>query len=214
MRKSLVAMLVSLAVLAGSVSLAAQAKPQPKKDPIDDMADTVLDSPLVKKYLEDQKKKQDEEKKKQEDAKKKPQKKKQISPKGGRVAESSSSAVMAGVDFNQGVAALGSSGNAVLAAAASFDAGFYDYGTSKNVLGGAMVFFQGNGTVTPFVQGMAGVQSCCGETDFEIHMGGGVDIDIQKSSWIRASVAVRRIFFSGGSVGDTVLSAGIVIPLN
>ncbi|MFN7982512.1 MAG: hypothetical protein U0Q11_11690 [Vicinamibacterales bacterium] len=90
---------------------------------------------------------------------------------------------------------------------------FDEGGTGKNVLGGAMFVFPGSQRLTPFGEGLVGFQFCCGETDLQFHIGGGVDIDVHKPYWLRASVRYRRIRFDGGSLGETFFTGGVVIPL-
>ncbi len=187
-------------------------------DDIDGMADSVFDrldkyyaDQKAKKDAEDAKRRNDEEaRKKAEEAAKK--KKKHITPKGGLRKNYKKANI--GAQYTQGLMALGNPSNpTVLLADAQVDVTFDEGGTSKNVLAGAMFVLPGNQRLTPFGEGLVGFQFCCGETDLQFHVGGGVDIDIQKPYWLRASVGFRRIFFDGGSLGETFFTGGIVIPL-
>lgn len=213
---SLCALLVAVPPVFAQSSQGGGSAQRPSDD-IDGMADAAFDR--LDKYLQDQKAKKDAEDAKRrndEEARKKAEaaakKKKHVTPKGG-IRKNYKKANI-GAQYTQGLVAVGNPANPIVVLAdAQVDVTFDEGGTGKNVLGGAMFVFPGNQRLTPFGEGLVGFQFCCGETDLQFHVGGGVDIDIQKPYWVRASVGFRRIRFDGGSLGETFFTGGIVIPL-
>ena len=207
-----------LAIASPAFAQSSQGGGRRSPDEVDGMADAVLDR--LDKYLQDQKAKKDadEAKKKQdEEARKKAEeaakKKKHITPTGGVRKQYKKANI--GAQYTQGLMAIGNPANPlVVLADAQLDLTFDEGGTGKNVLGGAMVVFPGNKQLTPFGEGLVGLQFCCGETDMQFHIGGGVDININKPYWLRASLRYRRVSFDGGSLGETFFTGGVVIPLS
>jgi hypothetical protein len=59
----------------------------------------------------------------------------------------------------------------------------------------------------------AGVQHCCGSTDFAFQPGLGFDFARWPNITIRTQLDFRRVFFESNSRSETRLGVGVMIPI-
>lgn len=93
----------------------------------------------------------------------------------------------------------------------------FDGGTVVSGMGGLRIRANVDRRILPFAEVVLGLYHCgvCGENDFAIQGGGGVDFGTRSGAFrVRAEFDVRHVFDHLGDFNAERFSLGVVLPLN
>lgn len=94
-----------------------------------------------------------------------------------------------------------------------FGLNHFDGATVTSYMGGVRVGIPGNAKVHPFAQFVLGAEHCCGDSNFALQPGVGVDIPINPTLNFRAQIDFRTVRVDGASFNEQRYTFGVSVPV-